>query len=279
MNGVFYVGATGLGTQQRALEVVANNIANVNTVGFKRSDVRFSELVGGWSSDPTLSAGAAGQPAMNGVSLSASPRDFAQGDLRTTSQPMDIAIRGEGFVELIGPNGEPVLWRGGSMSVDRDRLLAGPGGLPLKAMISVPQEATALSIGQDGKVTATIDGEPRELGRIELAMVKDMAGLTAAGEGLYRPALPADVVSATAGEDGAGALIQGALEGANVDLSNEMVSLLLLQRSYAANAQIVQAGDQLMAIANGLKDAGTELLKDTLKGGDGLQGLIDSLAK
>jgi flagellar basal-body rod protein FlgG len=254
MNGVFYVGATGLGSQQRALEVVANNVANINTVGFKRSDVRFSELIGGWSSDPTLSAGAVGgQPALNGVSLSASPRDFGQGELRTTGQPMDLAIQGEGFIELVGPNGEPVLWRGGSMSLDRDRMLAGPGGLPLKAMIAVPLEATDVAVARNGRVTATIDGEPKEIGRIELAMVKDMAGLTMAGEGLYRPALPADVVGATAGEDGAGSLMQGALEGANVELSNEMVSLLLLQRSYAANAQIVQAGDQLMAIANGLK--------------------------
>jgi flagellar basal-body rod protein FlgG len=254
MNGVFYVGATGLGSQQRALEIVANNVANMNTVGFKRSDVRFSELFSGWNGDPTLSAAAAGgQPGLNGVSLAASPRDFAQGELRTTGRPMDLAIQGEGFVELIGPDGESMLWRGGSLSVDRDRLLAGPGGLPLKAMIALPQEATSVTIAQDGRVTATIDGEQKELGRIELAMVKDTAGLTLAGEGLYRPAMPADTVASTAGEDGAGVFVQGSLEGANVDLSSEMVSLLLLQRSYAANAQIVQAGDQLMAIANGLK--------------------------
>lgn len=254
MNGAFYVGATGLGSQQRALEVVANNVANINTTGFKRSDIRFSELVGGWNADPTLSAAAAnGQPGLNGVSMSSAPLDFAQGDLRVTGQAMDLALKGEGFIELTGPGGETLLWRGGSMTVDRDRLLAGPGGIPLKAMINVPQDATSVAIGRDGLVSAIVDGEPREIGRIELAMVKDMAGLSLAGEGLYRPAMSADVVSATAGEQGAGVFVQGSIESANVELSNEMVTMLLLQRSYAANAQVVQAGDQLMAIANGLK--------------------------
>jgi flagellar basal-body rod protein FlgG len=253
MNGAFYVGATGLDAQQRALEVVANNVANINTTGFKRSEVRFSELVGGWGADPTLTAAASGQPGLNGVSLSAAPIDFAQGELRVTGQAMDLAVKGDGFIELLGPGGETLLWRGGSMSVDRDRLLTGPGGIPLKAMIAVPQDATAVTIGQDGLVTATVDGESRELGRIELAMVKDMVGLALAGEGLYRPAMSADIVATTAGEQGAGTFVQGSIEGANVELSNEMVTMLLLQRSYAANAQVVQAGDQLMAIANGLK--------------------------
>ena len=254
MNGAFYVGATGLDAQQRALEVVANNVANINTVGFKRSEVRFSELVGVPAYDPTLAAASvAGQPALGGVSMSVSPRDFAQGDLRTTGQPLDIAIKGDGFIELLAPDGGSLLWRGGSLGLDRDGVLIGPGGLALKALISVPTEATALTIGRDGQVMATIGGQPQVLGRIEMAMAKDMAGLTMVADGVYRPATAADVVAMTAGESSAGVFVQGSLEGANVELSNEMVTMLLLQRSYAANAQVVQAGDQLMAIANGLK--------------------------
>ena len=179
MNGAFYIGATGLGSQQRALEVVANNSANMNTVGFKRSSVRFSELVGGWTADPTLGpATVSGQPGLAGVSLSGSARVLEQGELRPTGEAMDLAINGEGFVELLGPNGSVLLWRGGTLAVDRDGLLTGTGGLPLKAMITVPEGATDLRIAGDGKVTATVSGQAAVIGQIYLARPGDAAHLS-----------------------------------------------------------------------------------------------------
>jgi flagellar basal-body rod protein FlgG len=254
MNGAFYIGATGLGSQQRALEVVANNIANMNTVGFKRSSVRFSELVSGWAADPTLAPAAVqGQSGLAGVSLSGSSRVLEQGELRPTGEAMDLAINGEGFVELLGPNGASLLWRGGTLAVDREGLLTGAGGLPLKAMITVPDGATELRIAGDGKVTATVAGQAVVLGQIDLARPGDTARLALLGEGLYEAAADDDLRASAPGEDGAGLLAQGSLESANVQLTDEMVMLMLLQRSYAANAQVVQAGDQMMAIANGLK--------------------------
>lgn len=246
MNGVFYIGATGLDAQQRALEITANNIANVNTPAFKRSEVRFSELVA-----PT-GAAADGGAGLAGVGLGRARAVQSQGELKATLDPAHLAIRGEGFIELMGPGGRTHLWRGGALGVNADGLLATANGMPLKAMISVPIEVGALSINGAGEVRATgPDGEL--LGRIDLARVRDAADLSTAGEGLYDVADEAALLTARPGEDGAGMLAQGVLESSNVELSSEMIALLLTQRAYAANAQVVQAGDQLMAMANGLR--------------------------
>jgi len=256
MNGAFYVGATGLRSQQSALDVIANNIANINTPAFKRSEVRFSELVSP-AGDPTGLAGITQDAAalMAGVQARTSSKVFTQGELRQTGKPLDLAIDGEGFIELLGPAGQTMLWRGGALKVDADGYIAAENGMPLRAMISVPDGATALSIDRDGKVRALVDGEasPIEIGQLDVVLAKDVSALTILDEGLYQAETAADVLSATPGEDGAGVLVQGSVETSNVQLSDEMITLLLMQRAYAANAQVVQAGDQLMAIANGLK--------------------------
>ncbi|MEO8113196.1 MAG: flagellar hook-basal body protein [Phenylobacterium sp.] len=256
MNGAFYIGATGLSAQQRALDVVANNIANLNTPGYKRTQARFAELVAPQANplDPSASVGQA-TSAMLGVSADMSPRDFTQGPLTLTGRPMDLAIDGTGFIELVGPAGQTLLWRGGSLQVNNDGYLAAANGMPLKAMISPPAGTTALTIGQDGKVQATVGGEadPRSVGQIDLVQVKDLMSLSALDGGLFQPANDRDVTDSVPGEEGAGVLRQGAMEASNVQLTDEMVSLLLMQRAYSANAQVVQAGDELMSIANSLR--------------------------
>lgn len=256
MNGAFYVGATGLRAQQRALDVTANNIANMNTPAFKRSEVRFSELVS-TPYDPAGGLRIQGEDlssTLQGVRTSTSSRVFTQGDLRQTGKPLDLAIDGDGFIELIGPGGQDALWRGGTLKVNADGYLAAANGMPLKGMISVPAEASTISIGRDGRVQAQIKGEaPAEIGRIDLVLPKDLSALTAQGEGLYHVENAADLVTVAAGEDGGGVLTQGSIEVSNVELSDEMVTLLLMQRAYSANAQVVQAGDQLMGIVNSLK--------------------------
>ncbi|HEX8669708.1 MAG TPA: flagellar hook-basal body protein [Allosphingosinicella sp.] len=253
MNGAFYIGATGLQAQQRALDVVANNITNMNTAAFKRAEVRFSELVGPSraADDPALSSVAAAS--LLGVAADGSAKVFAQGELRETGSPMDLAIAGDGFIELLGPAGETVLWRGGALKVNEDGFLAASNGLPLKAMISVPTEATGLAIDRSGEVRASVPGatEAESIGRIELVTVKDASALTGIDGGLYKASSDADIVPP--GEESAAAIVQGSLELSNVELSEEMVALMMMQRAYAASAQIVQAGDQLMGIANGLK--------------------------
>lgn len=249
MNGAFYIGATGLRAQQRALEVVANNVANMNTPAFKRSEVRFSQLLGPAASGVDLAPG----ESLAGVMIDRERAVFTQGDIKRTGDPAHLAIDGDGFIELMGPSGQTLLWRGGTLVVNRDGLLAASNGLALKSMITAPYEAGDLSVGPDGVVRMTGASGSEEIGRIDLVRARDLQGLKAAGEGFYSVDDAADLLSARAGEDGAGAFVQGAMEASNVQLSDEMVTLLLMQRAFAASAQMVQAGDQLMAIANGLR--------------------------
>ncbi|MFA5503368.1 MAG: flagellar hook-basal body protein [Bacilli bacterium] len=253
MNGAFYVGATGLSSQQRALEVVAANIANINTPAFKRSQVRFSQLLSATAPADAPAGSPATLPVLAGVAADGERRVFTQGEVKATGEPMDLAIEGDGFVELAGPAGETLLWRGGKLKIGRDGFLAADNGLPLKAMISVPLEATRLTIDRGGVVRATGPEIDEEIGEIELVRVGDPVALRSAGEALYQIDDETLLTPAAPGEEGAGVLVQGAVEGSNVELSEEMIMLLLMQRAYAANAQVVQAGDQLMAIANGLR--------------------------
>jgi flagellar basal-body rod protein FlgG len=260
MNGVFQIGATGLHAQDRALTIIANNITNMNTPGFKRSEVRFAEMIGPQrpaDAEPPGAGAAPRQvedPGLLGVTSAESARIFASGDLRATGNPLDIAIQGDGFIELAGADGQALLWRGGTLRVDEDGFLAGPNGLQLKSAISVPEGTTALTISPDGEVMALAPGdtEPRSIGRIELVLSRDLEGLAALDGGLYRAGEAQDVVAAEPGETG-GTFVQGSIEQSNVELTDEMVQLMMMQRAYAASAQVVQAGDQLMAIANGLK--------------------------
>lgn len=254
MNGAFYIGAVGLDAQQRALEVVANNIANINTNGFKRSAVQFSELTAPAfaGSDQVM----AGQTAsLAGVALNAAPHVWTQGDLKQTGQQLDLAINGDGFFELLGPSGRSLLWRGGTLRVNPDGYLAASNGMMLRDMVSVPQGTSTLTIDSAGVVSALVSGDakPQTIGQLSIAAVKETDSLTDLGGGLFEAGDASDISTVQPGQDGAGTVVQGSLEAANVQLSDEMVTLLLLQRAFAANAQVVQAGDQLMAIANGLR--------------------------
>jgi flagellar basal-body rod protein FlgG len=254
MNGAFHVGAIGLRAPQRALELVSNNIANVNTPTFKRADLRFVEMMA-VRSDPEV---ARSTPDANltasGVTVRAARALETDGAMESTGRPTDLAVRGRGFIELMGPGGRTLLWRGGALTTLEDgALAAADSGLPLRAALSVPAGA-ALAVTADGTVTArTGEAESVELGQIALVMPRDPGAIEAIDGGLYAVASDADLEELTAGEDGAGAFVQGSVERSNVEITAEMVALMLVQRAYAANAQVVQAADQLMATANGLR--------------------------
>lgn len=256
MNGAFYVGATGLQAQQRGLDVIANNVANINTTAFKRSEIRFSELVMRSSiRENSEQINIALPESLSGVEARTSPRIYEQGDLRQTGKPFDVAISGDGFVEVLGPGGQIWLWRGGVFQVNADGLLETENGMTLRALIEVPDDAGEIRIERDGRVLAQVAGEeePVALGNISIAMPEDVHLLESVGQGYFRVLNDGQLRIYEPGEQGKGVFVQGALEASNVDLSSEMVTLLLMQRAYGANAQIVQAGDQLMAIANGLR--------------------------
>lgn len=257
MNGVLFIGATGLRAQQAAVDAVANNIANINTPAFKRNAVTFSELVAdGLTVTRADGVRSASQATSLGVSASSSTKNFGHGELRKTDSPSDIAIRGNGFIELLAPGGQMLLWRGSSVRVNPDGFLAAANGMQLKSTISVPRDATDLQIAQNGVVSAVLPGEKRaqQIGQIELVTVNDAKALTAIGEGMFRIDDPlADVVRGQPGEGSLGLIAQGFVESSNVNLTDEMVGMVLMQRAYAANARVIQVADEMMGTINQLR--------------------------
>ncbi|MET0183126.1 MAG: flagellar hook-basal body protein [Caulobacterales bacterium] len=255
MTGAFDIGAVGLVAQKQALDVIANNIANINTPAFKRSDVRFSEVMATRADNANPSARLTQDPALSGVSAQSFLNITGQGQIDRTDNPLDLAIEGEGFIELMGPGGQTLLWRGGVLRVGEDGLLSAGDGLPMRAMIAVPAGASALTVAPDGRVSARVDGadQATEIGRLLLVRPENTNALERLDGGFYRLNDGNRLEELAAGEDGIGAFVQGAVERSNVELNDEMVRLMIVQRAYAANAQIVQAADQMMAIANGLR--------------------------
>lgn len=245
----------GMRAQQRALEAVAGNISNINTVAYKRVDLRFSELVGASPADAAGTAGYRSSDAVAGVTPWAIPSLDAQGKIEATGNPQDLAIDGAGLIELLGPGGKTLLWRGGSLRVMEDGALATASGQLLKAGITVPLDATALRIAQDGKVYAVQGGGSGEaqIGEIALVKVIDPAAVERLDGGVYALNDEAGIVAGSPGEEGLGSLVQSSLERSNVDLNTEMVALLIAQRAYAANAQVARAADEFYGIANGLR--------------------------
>ena len=255
MNGIFYIGATGLNAQQNAVDIVANNITNLNTTAYKRSSVSFAELIAPSNTGPSADTRAMGSAA--GVTIRSPLHDFSAAELHPTNTAMDLAIRGQGFIPLSrATDGEALLWRGGTLHVNADGYLAAPNGQPLEAMIAVPRDSSDLTISTTCRVMATVPGQkdPVEIGQIDLAMPTDTAKLVALCDGIYRlDESHASLDMGTPGTEGSGLLAQGYAEASNVQLSDELVNLMVYQRAYAANARLVQVGDELMSIANGLK--------------------------
>ena len=255
MSGAFNIAAIGLDAQQKALDTIANNISNINTTAFKRTEVRFSEVLASQPVDGIATAGAGlGEVANAGVESEALYMLNEQGRIDSTGTPTDLAINGAGFIELMGPGGQTLLWRGGGLKVGTEGQLMTAAGLELKAAISIPTDAKAIEIGSDGVVRAKTSAEEIvEIGQIMLVRVDDPSSVERMDGGLYRALDSARLDEAKPGEDGAGLILQGSLERSTVELNEEMVQLLMVQRAYAANAQVVQAADQFMGLANGLR--------------------------
>jgi flagellar basal-body rod protein FlgG len=256
MNGAFYIGAVGLDAQQKALDTIANNISNINTGGFKRSEVRFTEMLSSTPDSGTVRADlGAGAVTNSGVASDLAHLINEQGNVESTGNPLDLAVSGKGFIEVMGEGGETLLWRGGTLKVGENGELMTASGRELKAAITLPADATDLEIGSDGVVRAKAGPSQQlvEIGQISLVKVDDASVVEPVDGGFYRVPQGTELADAKPGEDWAGTLVQGSLERSTVQLNQEMVDLLMIQRAYAANAQVVQAADQLTALANNLR--------------------------
>jgi flagellar basal-body rod protein FlgG len=258
MFDALYVGATGMRGQQLQIDTIAHNLANLNTPGFRREVVTFDEVSAALSAsaatgvlqNPSASLMARGAGVSAGVTLSS-----VAGELKQTGEPFDVAIDGPGFIEVTRADGTPAYTRSGKLKINTDGFLATTDGSPLSANLAIPADTRQIMIGPDGKVTALVgeSTEPVEVGQIEIATFQNPAALQAAGANLYTaPAAAGEPQIAAPGESGLGTLKQGFVESSNVQLADELVTLMLAQRAFEMNSRVVQAADQMASITNSL---------------------------
>lgn len=254
--------ATGLAAQQRFVEIIAHNLANVNTTGFKRVRPEFQDLL--YERLRTLGTTASHEVMESihevqigsGTELVATTRSFAQGDLQPTNNPLDLAINGDGFFVLRRPDGAMLYTRDGSFRLDREGRIVSSHGYIVEPGIVVPEDTAELRISRDGVVTAVLAGGAGEqvLGQLQLARFINPAGLRAVGENLYAETVASGApVLEIPGQGSAGEIFQAHLESSNVELVEEMVNLIMAQRAYELNAKSIRTADELLQTAVNLK--------------------------
>ncbi|WIT11384.1 flagellar basal-body rod protein FlgG [Paucibacter sediminis] len=254
MNPAMWISKTGVQAQDAKLQAIANNLANVNTVGFKRDRVMFEDLFYQVERQPGAArddnnASPAGVQLGNGTRMVGTQKVFTTGNLQTTGQSLDVAVVGQGFLQVDGPNGRPAYTRAGQLQINAEGKLVNAQGLRLQPEISVPANASAITIGENGMVSATLANNttPTELGQLKLTHFVNPAGLLALGDNLYQETsasgAPAEGVP---GADGLGKLKQGALEGSNVQVVEEMVDMIAAQRTYEMNTKVLSAADNML---------------------------------
>ena len=253
MNPAMWISKTGVQAQDAKLQAIANNLANVNTVGFKRDRVVFEDLFyqvdkqpGAQTADNTVSNGV---QLGNGVTIVGTQKLFTNGSIQTTGQSLDVAITGNGFLQVRRPDGEPAYTRAGQLQTDSNGVLVNAQGLPLVPQITVPNNATAITIGENGVVSASVPGSvtPTQLGQLTLTTFVNPAGLQALGENLFQETAASGTPNEGKAGDGAfGKFKQGALEGSNVQVVEEMVDMIAAQRTYEMNTKVLSAADNML---------------------------------
>ncbi|OLQ79124.1 flagellar basal-body rod protein FlgG [Photobacterium proteolyticum] len=254
MHSALWVSKTGMAAQDTKMTAISNNLANVNTVGFKRDRVVFEDLFYSIQRQPgaqvdQINELPSGVQLGSGVRVVGTQKVFTQGNSQNTSQEMDLAVMGAGFFQIENSDGEIMYTRNGQFHVNSEGLMVNSQGLPLSPQIQIPENATSLSVGVDGIVTSTVAGDPQpqELGQITLAKFINPAGLEAVGGNLFRETeASGQADELIAGLDGAGSIKQGALEGSNVQVVEEMVDMITTQRAYEMNAKVVSAADDML---------------------------------
>lgn len=253
------IGASGMHAQQTQIDVIANNLANVNTMGFKKSRVDFEDLMYKEmvrTANNSLTGQSSSKSLGVGVGISSTGKIFTTGEVKKTERTLDMAIQGEGFFEVLLPDNSYAYTRNGAMRIDQDGYLATADGYRLSGMVQVPNDAEDLLFQSDGKVYAQVSDSDDlvEIGALDLIRFVNASGLTPVGDNLYQPSdNSGDGYYGIPGEDGFGLIEQGFLETSNVDLVEEMTQLVLAQRAYEINSKVVQASDELLGIVNNLR--------------------------
>jgi flagellar basal-body rod protein FlgG len=249
-----WISKSGAQAQDAKLQAIANNLANVNTVGFKRDRVMFEDMFYQVEQQPGAqradgSVDPTGVQLGNGTHLVGTQKDFTTGSLQTTNQPLDVAIVGGGFLQVLRSDGSTGYTRAGQLQVDATGRIVNAQGLPLVPSINVPAKTTAVTISDTGLVQATVAGTtaPQEIGQINLASFVNPSGLLALGDNLFQEtAASGTPTESKPGDNGLGTLKQGALEGSNVQVVEEMVDMIAAQRSYEMNTKVLTAADNML---------------------------------
>jgi flagellar basal-body rod protein FlgG len=249
-----FTAATGMSAQQTRLDTISNNLANVNTTGYKKSRAEFQDLFYETLRAPgALAANGTALPSGvqigNGVKLAAVGKQMGQGEFVSTGRDLDVAIEGEGFFQVERPDGETLYSRDGTFSRDRDGNVVTSEGFLLVPSIQIPLDAIQITILRDGTVSILQAGQsaPVDAGQIELARFANPAGLRAVGGNAFVPTeASGDAQTGAPDDQGFGSLAQGFLENANVNVAEELVNMILTQRAFELNARAIQAGDEML---------------------------------
>lgn len=249
-----WIAKTGLDAQQTQMDVISNNLANVSTTGFKRSRAIFEDLLyqtlrqpGAQSSQQTQLP--SGLQLGTGVRPVATERIFTQGNLQQTSNSKDLAIQGEGFFQVLLPDGTTGYTRDGSFQVDSQGQMVTSSGFVIQPAITIPANAQSITVGRDGTVSVTQPGSaaPVQVGSVQLATFINPAGLLSNGENLYtETAASGSPGTNTPGTNGAGLLTQGFIETSNVNVAEELVNMIQTQRAYEINSKAITTSDQML---------------------------------
>ncbi|HUT59984.1 MAG TPA: flagellar basal-body rod protein FlgG [Phycisphaerae bacterium] len=250
----FSTAATGMTAQQMVVDTIANNLANINTFGFKRSQIDFQDLMYLKIQEPDEAA-PSGLEIGSGVRPASTLKVFTQGDGENTGRNLDVAIQGDGFFQISAPGGRTLYTRDGSLRLDSKGTLVTSTGYPLSPTIAIPSDARSISIAPDGTVSVFSGSSttPTAVGTITLVRFSNPSGLTSEGRNMLAetPASGPPITGA-AGQNGFGTLQQGWVERSNVQMVTELVSLITAQRAYEINSRAIRAGDEMLTTANRL---------------------------
>lgn len=249
-----YAAATGMEAQEARIAGISNNLANINTTGYKSDRAAFEDLMydqiqtpGTKNSSNTLSP--IGVQVGHGTRLVGIYKHFTQGELIQTNRELDVAIEGNGFLQVTMDDGTIGYTRDGSIRVDNTGRLVNSKGLPIEPSLTLPTDATSVTVGRDGTISVTTPGAStaQEVGQLQVALFQNPAGLKAIGQNLFQETEASGTpTTAVPGESGSGTLAQGFLENSNVNVAEELINMIIAQRSYEANSKVMQTSNEMM---------------------------------